>query len=235
MRFRALATDYDGTLASNGEVAVPAWEALERLRASGRKAMLVTGRELEDLKTVCPSLERFNRVVAENGALLYCPASGEEKVLAPPPPPTFIHALRDRGVAHLHSGRVIVASVKPCETTILKTIRDMGLELQVIFNKDAVMVLPSGVNKAVGLRAALAELGLSAKQVVGVGDAENDHAFLQECGCSAAVADAVPALKEQADIVLAGGAGQGVTELIDQLLTDDLESICSKRCAARRD
>ena len=48
-----------------------------------------------------------------------------------------------------------------------------------IFNKGAVMILPSGVNKATGLAAALEELGLSPHNVVGVGDAENDHAFLE--------------------------------------------------------
>ena len=39
------------------------------------------------------------------------------------------------------------------------------------------MVLPSGVNKATGLSAALVELGLSRHNVVAVGDAENDHAL----------------------------------------------------------
>jgi HAD superfamily hydrolase (TIGR01484 family) len=60
---------------------------------------------------------------------------------------------------------------------VLETIRELGLELQVIFNKGAVMVLPSGINKATGLRAALDELQLSPHDAVAVGDAENDHAF----------------------------------------------------------
>jgi len=63
------------------------------------------------------------------------------------------------------------------------TLAALGLELQVVFNKGAVMVLPSGVSKATGLRAALAELDLSPRNVVGVGDAENDHAFLALCEC----------------------------------------------------
>ena len=60
---------------------------------------------------------------------------------------------------------------------MLETIRDLGLEFQITFNKGAVMVLPAGVNKASGLAAAIGELGLSPLKVVGVGDAENDHAF----------------------------------------------------------
>jgi hydroxymethylpyrimidine pyrophosphatase-like HAD family hydrolase len=68
--------------------------------------------------------------------------------------------------------------VAPHEQVVLETIRSLGLEHQVIFNKGAVMVLPPGVNKATGLVAALHALGISPRNVVGVGDAENDHAFL---------------------------------------------------------
>jgi hydroxymethylpyrimidine pyrophosphatase-like HAD family hydrolase len=50
------------------------------------------------------------------------------------------------------------------------------------------MVLPSGINKASGLQAALEMLGLSARTVIGVGDAENDHSFLEICGLPVAVA-----------------------------------------------
>ena len=73
----------------------------------------------------------------------------------------------------------IVATWEPHETVVLEAIHELGLELQIIFNKGAVMVLPSGVNKATGLAAALEELRLSAHNVVGIGDAENDHAFLR--------------------------------------------------------
>lgn len=117
---------------------------------------------------------------------------------------------------------MIVAAWHPHEATIIETIYDLGLELQVIFNKDAVMVLPANVNKASGFMAALSELGISPDRAVGVGDAENDHAFLDLCGCSVAVANALPAVKERADLVTNGERGAGVIELIDQLITCDL-------------
>jgi HAD superfamily hydrolase (TIGR01484 family) len=222
MRYLALATDYDGTLASGGVVAEETWEALRRLRESGRKVLLVTGRDLDDLKTICPKLDCFDRVVAENGALLYRPETGEETLLAKPPPPEFVQALRDRGVDNLAVSKAIVASVKPSDTTILEAIRDLGLELHLVYNKDAVMVLPPGVNKATGLAAALDELGLSPHNVVGVGDAENDNAFLEACECAAAVANALTALRGRADVVTSAEEGRGVVELIDELLRDDL-------------
>jgi HAD superfamily hydrolase (TIGR01484 family) len=222
MRYLALCCDYDGTLAHHGQVSDETFAALERLIESGRKLLLVTGRDLDDLQRVCPRLDLFDYVVAENGALLYVPATREEKALGTRPPERFVETLRQRAVQPLAVGRVIVATWEPNETTVLETIRDLGLELQVIFNKGAVMVLPAGVNKATGLAAALEALGLSPHNAVGVGDAENDHAFLSLCECAVAVSNALPMLKEKADFVTSGDHGTGVSELIEELLRDDL-------------
>jgi HAD superfamily hydrolase (TIGR01484 family) len=224
MRYLALCCDYDGTIAHHGRVDEPTLAALKRLRESGRRLLLVTGRELDELQTVFPHLDLFARVVAENGALIYRPETREERLLDEAPPQAFVDKLIERGVGPISVGRVIVATWEPHEKTVLETIRDCGLELQVIFNKGAVMVLPAGVNKASGLRAALAELNLSPHNAVGVGDAENDHAFLNICECSVAVANALPAVKAKADIVTFADHGAGVTELVDEMLADDLAS-----------
>src|SRR5262249_11996676 len=225
MRYHALACDYDGTLAHHGRVSDETISALERLRSSGRRLILVTGRELDDLQQNFSRLELFDRVVAENGALLYCPKTRKERSLAEPPQEEFVRLLEERGVGPISVGHSIVATWEPYETTLLETIRDLGLELQVIFNKGAVMALPSGVNKATGLKAALDELGLSPHNTVGVGDAENDHAFLSMCECSVVVANALPSLKKEADLVTRGDHGDGVIELCEALLGDDLREI----------
>lgn len=224
MRYLALATDYDGTIAHHSRVDEPTRAALKRMRETGRKIILVTGRMMSELREVCPHLDLFERIVAENGALLYDPATKEEKVLAEPPPRAFIESLLAQGVDNVAAGRVIVATWEPFENRVLEVIRNMGLELQVIFNKGAVMVLPSGVNKATGLTAALRDLGLSPHNCVAVGDAENDHAFMALCECSAAVANALPAVKKRADIVTQADHGAGVAELVDRILADDLAS-----------
>jgi len=223
MRYLALATDFDGTLATDGRVGDGTIQALERLKGSGRKLLMVTGRHLPDLQRVFGKLELFDRVVAENGALLYDAASREEKVLAEAPKEDFLKALRAAGVS-FDVGRSIVASWTPAEVAILEVIKQMGLDYQVIFNKGAVMVLPSGINKATGLRAALQELQLSPHNTVAIGDAENDHAFLSASECGVAVANALPALREKADVVTRGDHGAGVMELIAHLLKDDLRS-----------
>src|SRR5262250_2955213 len=213
MRYHALACDYDGTIAWDGRVTERTVRALVEVKKSGRKLILVTGRELDDLMRVCSHVDLFDRVVAENGALLYRPATREERQLAEPPPDGFVRELIRRGAERVSTGRVIVATWRPHETKAIELIRDFGLELQVIFNKGAVMILPSGVNKATGLTAALRELGLSPHNVVGVGDAENDHAFLALCECAATVAGALRLVKERADIITHGDNGTGVSEL----------------------
>ncbi len=225
MRYLALASDYDGTLAWHGQVATETLSSLERVLTSGRKLILVTGRELEDLLTVFPHASLFDKIVAENGALVYTPATREQKPLCDPPPEVFIRALQERQITPLSVGRVIVSTWHPNEATVLEVIRDLGLELQVVFNKGAVMVLPSGINKAAGLKAALKDLKLSPHNVVGIGDAENDHAFMELCEASAAVANALPMVKEGADLVTAEDHGAGVSELVQRLVDNDLRDI----------
>jgi len=221
MYFMALATDYDGTLAEDGRVSDATIAALESFRETGRKLIMVTGRELPDLKRVFDRLDLFEKVVVENGALLYTPATEEERPLSLPPAQEFVAALEQRGVEPLSVGRSIVATWEPHETTVLEVIHELGLELEIVFNKGAVMVLPSGINKASGLTAALAELRLAPLNVVGVGDAENDHAFLTASGLSVAVANAIPALKDRVDLVLDRPRGDGVQDLIGRLVGEE--------------
>jgi hypothetical protein len=77
------------------------------------------------------------------------------------------------------------------------------------------MVLPTGINKATGLDYALRKLGLSFHEAVGVGNAENDHSFLERCEYAVAVADAVPSIRRLAALVAQDEAGLGVAELVD--------------------
>ena len=223
-RYLALATDYDGTIATHGRVDADTVAALRRARTAGIRMILVSGRELESLARTFEQFDVFDRMVLENGALLYDPATGEERSLCDPPPARLITRLEERGVHPISVGRVIVATFEPYESAVLQAIRDLGLEHQVIFNKGAVMVLPPGVNKATGLTEALSELGIDPLSTVAVGDAENDHALLALCGIGAAVANAIDSLKVEADVVTQGDHGAGVAELIDLLLSGALES-----------
>jgi hydroxymethylpyrimidine pyrophosphatase-like HAD family hydrolase len=223
MRWRALATDFDGTLATEGFVAGPAKLAMEKLRAGGVQVVLVTGRELKDFAGLDVPLSHFDLVVAENGAVLYDPKTREVRGLGPPPPEHLISELVRLGVTPLSIGASIVATCEPYEHVVLELIKTLGLEHQVIFNKGAVMILPPGVNKASGLRSALEQLRIDPADTVAVGDAENDHALLEMCGLAVAVANAIPSLKEQAHWVTTAPNGAGVRELMDAMRHGDLD------------
>ncbi|MGH9575594.1 MAG: HAD-IIB family hydrolase [Candidatus Acidiferrales bacterium] len=225
MRYFCLVTDYDGTIAHDGIVSPGTIAALKRVRESGRKVILATGRQLDDLLAVFPELNIFDRVIAENGGLLYRPSAREKLSFAKPASPELVAKLREIGVTPLSVGETIIATWRPNETAALDAIRTLGLDLQITFNKDAVMILPSGINKGTGVTAALNELGLSPHNAVGVGDAENDHGFLEICECKVAVQNALQSLKDRTDFVTDGARGDGVEQLIEKLLASDLADL----------
>ena len=212
VHFKALAADYDGTIATDGKVAPRTIEALERFKTTGLKLILVTGRELPDLLNAFPKIDIFDLIVVENGALLYDPVSKSETILGDTPSGEFVAQLQARNVEPLSVGRSIVATREPYETEVLAAIQDLGLELHIVFNKGAVMVLPANVNKATGLAAALGKMKIPGSKVIGIGDAENDLSFLQSCGFTVAVDNALPSVKAIADLIV-GPCGLGIEEL----------------------
>ena len=222
MTYRIIATDYDGTLAHDGRVDAPTLDALREARGSGIRLVMVTGRELPDLFGTFEHADLFDRIVAENGALLYDPGTQSLRPLSKPAPPALIEALTRDGIP-ISVGHSIIATVVPHEQRLLAAIRALGLEWHVIFNKRSVMALPADVTKATGLRPALQALQRTPAETIGIGDAENDEAFLRVCGLSVAVDNALPSVKQMADVVLPYARGAGVTKLIEMLLAGDLD------------
>lgn len=217
MSYRALASDYDGTLGF-GTVDAATDDALARWRASGRAAILVTGRRLQNILEVLPEPRVFDRIVAEDGAVLYRPQTAETDLLAPPPPQALLRALDDEGLRG-DAGHVVIGARAQHRAAIERIIRDLGLTHHLTFNKEWAMVLPEGVDKAYGLAAALRELDIAPEETIAVGDAENDLPLLRLAGCGVAVANALPLLKKQADWVTHGEAGAGVIEVVDRELS----------------
>ena len=223
MNWRALATDYDGTIAHDGAVDDWTVAALRRSRRAGLRVILVTGRELASLFNTFAHPELFDRIVAENGAVLCDPSSGGVQNLSPPPPEVLLARLQRSGVP-VSVGHSIVATVTPYEEQVRRALEELTLDWHIILNKDAVMVLPRGVSKATGLAAALREVDIRAEDTVGVGDAENNLDFLRVCGLSVAVGNALDEVKAAASVTMTGERADGVRELIDRLLAGELKA-----------
>ena len=224
MRYMVFTTDYDGTIANENRVPDDVIKSLARLKASGRKLILVTGRALEQLKDVFPEHTMFDLVVAENGAVIYDPSTLTTRLLADSPPEVLIDQLKLKNIPY-STGQVLVATWEPHHIQVLEAIKESGVEYQVIFNKGAVMVLPPGINKAIGLNAALRQLNMHEHNTVAMGDAENDNAMLQACECAISVANALPQVKAISDWTTKGSVGDGVRELISELIQNDLATM----------
>jgi hypothetical protein len=220
-----LAVDYDGTIAAHGKLGPETARALERVRETGRKLVLVTGRLLPDLRTVCPDVDVvFDAIVAENGAVVHFPGRRDTRTLGDAPEPALVAALTRLGV-RFDLGASIIATDEGFAERALTAIREAGVERTLVFNKGSLMLLPGGVTKGTGLLAALGAMELSPHNVVAVGDAENDHALLSLVECAVAVANAIPALQERADHVTREANGAGVVELIETHVLNDLTDL----------
>lgn len=210
--FRAVALDYDGTLTTGARPDDDVLAALAEVRAAGLQVVLVTGRILAELRHVFADVDdHVDVIVAENGTVVFGPM-GHRRLVAPVPP-VLEDALTRRGVP-VRGGEVLLACDAVHGGIVFEEIRRLGLDCQVLYNRSALMVVPTGTSKGAGLRRALGDLGVSPHDAIAVGDAENDHALLDVCEVGVAVANAVPSLAARADITLVEADGAGVAALL---------------------
>lgn len=228
MTFKALACDYDGTLASHDRIGEEALAALARARAAGLRLILVTGRTFFELIRVCEPLDLFDTVVAENGGVLYFPTTGVMRDQAPPPPPRLLAELDRRGVT-FQAGRVVVGTWRSEEERVRLVLADLGVSMEIVYNRAALMLLPPGVSKGVGVGLAIRALGLSFHDVLALGDAENDLDFFEACGWTASPINAVPELKDRADWIFPGENGTAIAQAITGPILSGLLPVARSR------
>lgn len=221
-RFSVLASDFDGTLATDAWVPLETLAAVAAFRERGGLFVLITGRRVEELLEVFPeTLQVADRIVAENGGVLLDPARPPAVTLAAGLPDTIKDDLLAAGVTDFELGEVLVSASRDDEIAVRRAAHHLESRwpCQVVPNKDRVMLLPANVDKGTGLAAAASSLGVSPKDVLAIGDGENDVALLRAAGLGVAVADAVPALQAHADLLTRGQASAGVREAIECLLS----------------
>jgi hydroxymethylpyrimidine pyrophosphatase-like HAD family hydrolase len=217
MYCRVLACDFDGTGAANGRLAPEVAAVLGAARSRGYVTLLVTGRVFEDLQAADVDFASFDAVVAENGAIVWLPATNRTIQLGTPPPDEFLAELRARNVAY-HAGGVVVGTWDRHADEVLRLIRRFGMASQLVFNREAMMLLPSGVDKAVGAERALEELHRSARNMIAFGDAENDRPLLEAAEVGIAARGSVPSVAAVADDKLSQPGPAGVADYIQAVL-----------------
>jgi hydroxymethylpyrimidine pyrophosphatase-like HAD family hydrolase len=220
MYCRVIACDFDGTGATNGHPAPELYAALGAARAQGIVSLLVTGRVLEEVQRACEDLSPFDAIIAENGAVVHLCGVGRTIQIGRPPSEHFLGELRAEGIP-FHTGAVVVGTWEQHANKLLELIRRFGVNGQLVFNRAALMMLPSGINKAVGVQRALDELGRSARNMIAFGDAENDIPLLLEAEVGVAARGAVPAVLSVVDDSISQPGGAGVALYIRKIIERD--------------
>ena len=231
MKLAAVAIDYDGTIAMNGTFDPAVREAIAQLRLHGIAVVLVTGRRLDDLKSVAGNLGCFNAIVAENGAVLFFPENARQAIIGHAPSPKLIEALQRRGI-DIAVGDSVIETDASRATSVLDVIRALEQPQILAFNRGRLMVLPPGVAKSTGLARVLSTLRLSIHNTIAIGDAENDHDLLDACEVGVAVAWGSPALRVVADEVITGTGPRDVAPYL-LALTRQMR-LSSKQMGRRR-
>jgi hypothetical protein len=219
MHISAIATDFDGTVSQEDRLHPEMSRVLRRWRGAGHLAILVSGRPFDFLHQLQDREQLFDLIVAENGAVLYNPRTDEMRLPFGQVPYDLLDTLARSGVP-LWRGVAIAGTRLPYDDAVWVASRELGLAVHVETNRNEVMILPPGASKGAGLLSLLKNEGLSPRNLLAFGDAENDQSFLQVAEVKVAVANAVEALKAIADYVTPEAGPAGVRDFIERYLLD---------------
>ena len=217
MHITVVATDFDGTISRDGGLAPEAVQALRHLREAGRFTVLVSGRPFEFLRDVQAREQAFDLIVAENGAVLYDPRTDEMRLPFGEVPTDLMDMLERLGVP-LWRGVAAAGTTAQYYDAVWVASRELGRAVHVEANRNEVMLLPPGASKGAGLLLLLKSEGLSPRNLLSFGDAENDASLLGAAEVKVAVANAVEGLKAMADYVTPEQGPAGVANFIERHL-----------------
>ncbi|MFL6576323.1 MAG: HAD family hydrolase, partial [Povalibacter sp.] len=225
MHYVAIAAGFDGTLAQEGASDARCVHALRLLGASGRKLILVSGRELRDLLERMPEIDVFDFVVAENGAVLYRPATRESAILGQAPSELLLQELQRTGVEPLSVGNAVIRTTRENREKVSQTLHKLELDIQVVEDRVALMMVPADVSQVCGVQAALSELRLSPRNLLAVGDHTADSGLFRFAQCSIAVANATADAKKTADRVTRAQICDGFLEIAAEMLSGEANDV----------
>lgn len=231
MRYVVLAAGFDGTLARDGRCDERCMDALRELSATGRKLILVTGRDLRRLLEIFPEARVFDYIVAENGAVLHRTATRQSEILGQAPPEILLQELRRQHIGPISVGSSIVSTPARHLEAAREVLRKLKLHLdyELVTNDDTLLILPPGIDKASGVIEALRELGVSRHNLVAIGNAQNDLPLLASAEHAVVVSNAAESIKQAADRVTDAEYCDGFLELARDLIATDLAASVPRR------
>ena len=223
MKYRALATDVDGTLTSKAHgISTGAIQAILDLEAKGIPVILASARPYPVLNILREYLGTSGAIVCENGG--HVDYRGESRLLGDNE--ECVEMYRQLRETHGDIVReawtnkynfVDLAMERTIEKEkVLKVLSEFP-KLRLIDSGFFYHILAKDVDKGKGLKEAAAMMGAVTSKIVAIGDSEVDMELLQGAGYGVAVGDASDELKEIADLVTDGENGDGFVVVVERL------------------
>lgn len=126
-------------------------------------------------------------------------------------------ALAELSADRLYNKAVIAYDADFLDQQIKKIPQIIRDHYEVIKTRDNLLeFMPKGITKAYGIQLLINDLGLTAEEVMAIGDEENDLPMIEFAGIGVAMANAVPMVKSAADVVTDSNQEDGVAAVIEK-------------------
>ncbi|WP_295722073.1 phosphoglycolate phosphatase [uncultured Methanobrevibacter sp.] len=230
VKIDAVAVDIDGTITDNKRrICISAIKALRKLEDNGIPTIIVTGNVADFAYATAVLIGSSGGIVFENGGGIFKEDknNGEILIIGDKTQVEKAHHEIINQIPHIMSSADNVFRLaEKCyyKDNVRKD------ELSNAVKEFNVIVYDSGfalhltdpkINKGSSLEKLLKWQGISSKNVMGIGDSENDLEFLKHCGFKVAVQNADDRLKEIADYISPLKYGDGVADAIDKFVLNN--------------
>lgn len=183
----------------------------------------LTFAQVQELITVAEALALPLDVVSDEIVWSLPTAEGRQSIYGQLNP---LLDVRDTTVAQLDPEALYNKAVVAYEQTYLdqqlaKVSPAVRSEFEVIKTRDVLLeFMPKGITKAYGIDLLAKKLGITAAEVMAIGDEENDLPMIAYAGIGVAMANAVPLVKAAADVLTGSNEADGVTQVIEKYVLE---------------
>ncbi len=215
MKYRAIAVDIDGTLTDNNLVLnLDAVRALQKMKRAGYEIILCSGNVLPIAYALSFYLGFRGPVVAENGGVVYYDKqvkvlANQEKALR-----AFEHLKKNMEVRRLFTDRWRESEVGFYQDVLLEDVKAVLKDFDILVESSgyAIHLMPGNITKMDGIRALKDMAGIAPKEIIAIGDGDNDSEMISGCGYGIALANASENAKKAADYVTERPYAEGFIE-----------------------
>ncbi|MEM0160400.1 MAG: HAD family hydrolase [Thermoplasmata archaeon] len=211
-KLNLIVLDYDRTVTDSSlnfdkRIVAP----ITKLRESGVKVALVTGREWDSISSL---KDWFDAIAFENGALVY--AKNKKYKYYAEKNDEIKELLIGQGIKYT-AGEVIF-SISLQDFNRHRQLFEKFNNVEYIKNIGSVMILPNGINKGSAVQKILKLLNIQENYSLAIGDGENDVEMFNAVRYRVSIENSVKELKDISDLCIHKEASEGVLEFLNIII-----------------